>query len=178
MIKVIVASKNPVKINATKEGFCELFPDEEISVEGMSVPSEVSEQPMTDEETLRGAKNRATNAQNNEPSADYWVGIEGGLHPQNDSYLAFAWVVILSKNQYGESRTSTFNLPQKIAALIDQGVELGLANDQVFNESNSKQKGGAVGTLTHGVLGRTAYYVQPVVLALVPFINPRLFPSK
>ena len=88
---------------------------------------------------------------------------------------AFAWVVILSENTEGQSRTSTFYLPPKVVELVHEGVELGLANDQVFNETNSKTKGGAVGTLTHGVLGRTEYYVQAVMLALVAFINPDLY---
>lgn len=89
--------------------------------------------------------------------------------------MAFAWVVITSPNQKGQSRTSTFHLPPKVTELIHQGIELGHANDQVFGEKNSKQKGGAVGSLTNGVLGRTEYYVQPVVLALVPFLNQELY---
>lgn len=52
-----------------------------------------------------------------------------------------------------------------------QGIELGHANDQVFAEHNSKQKGGALGSLTNGLLGRTEYYVQAVILALVPHVK-------
>jgi len=37
----------------------------------------------------------------------------------------FAWVVILSSNQAGKSRTGTFFLPEKIAGLIRQGKEIG-----------------------------------------------------
>ncbi len=177
-MKVIVGSKNPVKINSSKVGFEKIFSKETFIVEGVDVPSGVSDQPMTDEETLQGAINRAKRAKADHPSADYWVGIEGGLDGDELGLLAFAWVAIVSKNQIGQSRTSTFHLPPKVTELIYQGIELGLANDQVFKETNSKQKGGAVGSLTNGVLGRTEYYVQAVTLALVPFLNPKLYPPQ
>ena len=96
---------------------------------------------------------------------------------KNTILLVFAWVVIRSKHQIGKSRTSTFHLPPKVTELIHQGIELGYANDMVFREHDSKQKGGAVGSLTNGELGRTEYYVQPVMLALIPFLHPHLYPS-
>jgi len=40
---------------------------------------------------------------------------------------------------------------------------------------NSKQKSGAVGHLTKGVIDRTAYYVPAVVLAYIPWENPELY---
>jgi non-canonical (house-cleaning) NTP pyrophosphatase len=45
----------------------------------------------------------------------------------------------------------------------------------VFGQENSKQKHGAVGSLTKNRINRTQLYVQAVQLALVPFINPGLF---
>ncbi|WP_258101902.1 inosine/xanthosine triphosphatase [Marinoscillum pacificum] len=175
MQKVIVASKNPVKINCTKEGFEKIFTESTFVFEGVSVPSDVSDQPMTDEETLQGAINRARNARQHSPDADFWVGIEGGIDELEDGMIAFAWVAVLSNDQLGKSRTSTFYLPPKVVQLIHEGIELGYANDQVFGEKNSKHKGGAVGSLTGGVLGRTEYYVQAVILALVPFRNPEIY---
>ncbi len=175
MQKVIVASKNPVKINCTKEGFEKIFPESSYDFEGVYVPSDVSDQPMTDEETLQGAINRARNARQHSPDADFWVGIEGGIDEVEDGMIAFAWVAVLSNDQIGKSRTSTFYLPPKVVQLIHEGIELGYANDEVFGEKNSKHKGGAVGSLTGGVLGRTEYYVQAVMLALVPFRNLEIY---
>lgn len=174
-MKIIVGSKNPVKINSAKIGFEQSFPNAELQVIGVSAPSKVSEQPMTNKETLLGAKNRAAYTKSHHPDADYWVGIEGGIENTSDGMEVFAWVVILSRNQSGQSRTSTFYLPPKVQTLIDKGIELGHANDQVFKESNSKQKGGAVGTLTQGLLDRTEYYVQPILLALIPHIQKTLY---
>lgn len=47
MKKVIVASTNPVKIEATKIGLSKMFPQESFDVRGFSVPSGISDQPMT-----------------------------------------------------------------------------------------------------------------------------------
>ncbi len=46
---------------------------------GLAAPSGVSEQPMTNYETLTGANNRALYCREEEPGANYWVGVEGGL---------------------------------------------------------------------------------------------------
>lgn len=40
---------------------------------------------------------------------------------------------------------------------------------------NSKHKGGSVGLLTDGAVGRTEYYEQTVCLALIPHKNPELY---
>ena len=174
-MKVIVASQNPVKINCAEIGFSQMFPGETIELVGVATSSRVADQPMTNEETLTGAKNRASNIKEKIKDADFWVGVEGGIEETADGMEAFAWVVILSKEGKGQSRTSTFYLPPKVCDLVLDGVELGHANDRVFAEHNSKQKGGAVGSLTNGLLPRTEYYVQAVILALIPFVNGKLY---
>ncbi|NVK85988.1 MAG: inosine/xanthosine triphosphatase [Cytophagia bacterium] len=174
-IKVIVASKNPVKIECAKNGFTKVFSPNEILVEGVSVPSGVAHQPMTDEETLTGAKNRAENAKEVQPEADFWIGIEGGIAEPFGNMEAFAWIYIISKDRKGKARTASFDLPPQIQELIHQGIELGVADDMVFNRSNSKQKNGAVGILTHDLINRAEYYEPAVILALIPFVNPELY---
>ncbi|MCK3685899.1 inosine/xanthosine triphosphatase [Maribellus sp. YY47] len=172
-MKIIVASKNPVKINATLEGFGDFF--DEVSVEGVSVESGVSDQPMSDEETLAGARNRVANAQKLFPGADFWIGVEGGLQREAEGLVAFAWIVITDGSQKGESRTTSFMLPPKVALLVESGYELGTANDMVFKQHNSKQKSGAVGLLTGDKIDRTQLYRQAVQLALIPFLNKELY---
>jgi len=177
--KIIIASTNPVKIQAALEGFQRMFPETPFEVQGISVPSGVSDQPMTDAETLRGALNRMAQAQRALPDADYWVGIEGGVEDRAGELEAFAWVVVTDRqrigtNRTGKSRTATFYLPEETARLVRQGIELGHADDQVFGRANSKQQNGSVGLLTGDVIDRTAYYEQAVILALIPFKNPRL----
>lgn len=176
MQNIIVASKNPVKIQAARSGFEAMF-KAAFQTKGCSVTSGVSDQPMSSAETLQGAKNRAKNAQLAYPIADFWVGIEGGIEAVGNTDMeAFAWIVILSKNQMGKAKTASFFLPPAITALIRTGMELGDADDQVFGDSNSKQKNGAVGLLTGDVMTRTGLYEEAIKLALIPFKNSNLYP--
>ncbi|PJF21617.1 MAG: inositol monophosphatase [Phototrophicales bacterium] len=173
-MNIVVASTNPVKIECTRLGFEQVFPNVELTLSGVSVPSGVSDQPMSDDETLQGALNRATNAQLAEPNADFWVGIEGGVADHQGELHCFAWVVVQSISKLGKGRTATFILPDEVAKLVRQGYELGHADDIVFGRQNSKQANGSVGILTKDILTRTSFYVPAVILALIPFIQPHL----
>jgi len=179
MKKIIIASKNPVKINATLSGFQRMFPNEQFEIESVSVSSDVSDQPKSDSETFRGACNRANNACQVNPKADFFVGIEGGIEEKNFEMEAFAWIVIKTKeNEFGKGKTGTFFLPPQVAELIKQGKELGDADDMVFGKTNSKQENGAVGILTDNVIDRTKYYVDAIIFALIPFKNKALYKYK
>ena len=170
-LTVLVGSKNPTKTNAVFSAFKEVF-KVPIEVVGLSVSSGVPDQPMSCVETKKGATNRAKNITNK--SADYHIGIEGGCSYEDGVLFAFAWVVTLSKKRKGLGKTSLFQLPKEIQKLIEQGVELGEADDLVFNRKNSKQKDGAVGILTGGLVDRSKYYKEAVVMSLIPFINKKL----
>ena len=112
MNKIIVASKNPVKIESTKDAFTKMFSNQVFEIEGMSVESGVSDQPMGEEETLLGATNRVNNVSLLSPEADYWVGIEGGSKIVDQGMETFAWVVIKSKNNLvSRGRTASSFLP-------------------------------------------------------------------
>lgn len=175
MPKVIVASKNPVKINAVSRGFEMMFPGEDFEVEGVSVSSGVNEQPNGSSEIFQGALNRAENL-SKIVNADFWVGIEGGVQEADSEMESFAWVVVKSNNgRLGKGRTGGFFLPPKIAELIKGGKELGEADDIVFGRVNSKQENGAVGILTDNAVDRTKSYADAVMFALIPFKNKSLY---
>jgi inosine/xanthosine triphosphatase len=176
MKRVAVASTNPVKIETTKLGFSKMFPSEVFQVEGVSAKSNVPDQPMGEEETLRGATNRVENVSVIVTDADYWVGIEGGLTKVEGEMEAYAWIVVKSKDgKIGKGRTGSFFLPKKMVELVKTGKELGEADDIVFGKVNSKQANGTVGNLTNDVITRTSYYEPAVILALIPFKNPELY---
>jgi inosine/xanthosine triphosphatase len=175
LIKVIVASSNPVKLQAIKLGFQQMFPDQEFLVEKLdSVPGTIS-QPRGDQETLQCAYDRMERAAKLAPLADFWAGVEGGIEDQGLQMSAFAWIVIKSGKKVGKGRTGTFYLPQSVANLVRQGRELGEADDIVFRRVNSKQADGAIGILTNNVVNRTQLYEQAVILALIPFKNLDLY---
>ena len=185
MTSIIVASENPVKITAVEKGFRAMFPEEDIVVSGVNVPSGVSHQPMTNVETEYGAQTRVANAKKVKPEGDFWVGIEGGVEENNTTMdcvqrssepsrraelESFAWIVIQSKDgRVGKGKTGTLILPPQVADLIQNGKELGEADDIVFQQKNSKHQNGAVGILTGNIIDRTKYYTDAVILALIPF---------
>ncbi len=174
-IEIIVASTNPVKLKAAEIGFKRMF-NEESQINGISVESGVSNQPLSEEETLKGAINRAKNARKENPNADYWVGLEGGVEEKEGEFHVFAWIVSLNKeNKIGKGKTGTFILPSKVAELIRQGKELGEADDIVFGRTNSKQDNGTIGILTGDVFTRAGFYSDAVIMSLIPFKNPELY---
>ncbi len=176
MNTVIVGSANPVKINAARHAFEQMLPAEVFTVKGVSVPSGVGEQPITDAETWQGARNRAQAAYAAHPTAAYTVGIEGGCDPLPGGPLSvFAWVVVRhADGRTGHGKTGTFFLPEEVAALVRGGLELGDADDRVFGQHNSKQQNGSIGLLTGNAITRTTYYTPAVVMALIPFVNTNL----
>ncbi len=184
MKTIVLSSNNPVKLQATRMGFSRMFPEEEFTFQTVSTPSLVADQPFSSEETLQGALNRARGARERVPEADYWVGIEGGVAESpageltKDELWVFAWVVVLNHDRLGKGCTGLFFLPPRLAQLVRQGVELGEADDIVFGRVNSKQGNGAVGLLTGDLIDRAAYYEPAVILALIPFRNPELYPPQ
>lgn len=170
---IIVASTNPVKIEAARLGFSRMFPQVDFHVTGAAITSNVSHQPMTSHETYQGAFSRAQNAAAAHPEADFTIGIEGGVEEIAGRLQVFAWVVVQSKDQFGKAQTGVFYLPEEVAQLVRQGLELGNADDVVFGRSNSKQANGSLGLLTDDALTRTDYYVQAVIMALIPFKKPQ-----
>ncbi|CAH0527033.1 inosine/xanthosine triphosphatase [Vibrio hippocampi] len=170
MKKVLIASLNPAKINAVKSAFLAVFEQDEFEFSGIDVPSEVADQPMSNEETLLGARNRVSNAKA-ALQADFYVGIEAGLEGSS----TFAWMIIESNGIIGQSRSASLMLPPAVVEQLSATNELGNVMDATFGTQNIKQQGGAISLLTKGELTRSSVYHQALILALIPFINSEHF---
>ncbi|WP_434762459.1 inosine/xanthosine triphosphatase [Vibrio fortis] len=173
MKTVTIASLNPAKINAVKSAFEAAFPQQEFDFKGVSVASGVADQPMSNQETYQGAINRVHNAAQAIPNSNFYVGLEAGI----EDNVTFAWMVIESNGQRGESRSASLMLPPQVIEKLAHANELGDVMDEVFGTDNIKQKGGAIGLLTHNQLTRSSVYHQALILALIPFVNPEHFPN-
>ncbi len=186
-IKVAVGSGNPCKLAAVKDAFKDACDASigagkyELLVEGVSAESGVSDQPMGDEETMKGARNRAEGArdvmraQSQEP--DFAVGLEGGIVDEGEEMWCMAWMAVLrvSTGEWGVARTAAFPLPKLMTALVRKGMELGDADDAVTGRSGSKTRGGTVGVVTQEVIPRGEYYRHALVLALARFTAEDIF---
>ncbi len=171
-MKIAVGSTNPVKVEAVRAMTARVWPDVEIV--SVSVPSGVDEMPMSDEETRRGAINRARVARER-VGADLGVGLEGGVHPEPFGLTLMGWVAVVDGNgRQGLAGAARLPLPQHIAQRVRAGEELGDVMDDILGDHNTKQKGGAVGALTAGLIPRIQAFAQAVAYALSPFIVPEL----
>jgi len=176
-VKVVVASRNPVKIGAVRQAFTTVFAAGPPDIVSVDVDSGVGDQPTSDAATRSGARARAHAARDVAPDADFWVGLEGGIDVFGEQLMAFAWMAIQGRcGDISEARSATLPLPPAVKELIDGGMELGAANDRVFATVNSKQGGGAYGLLTEGRYTREQIYTQTLIIALVPFVNS-LYPQ-
>ena len=177
-MKVVVASRNPVKVGATTQAFKTLFPDAVLDVTSVNVDSGAGDQPDSDGATRQGARMRALKSREAKPDADFWVGLEGGIEVIDDQLMAFAWMAVQGRvGDVSEARSPTLPLPPAVKKLVAEGLELGEANDRVFSTVNSKQGGGAFGLLTDGLYTREGIYAQTLIMALIPFVNA-LYPQS
>jgi inosine/xanthosine triphosphatase len=172
--RIAVGSTNPVKIGAARAVIAQCWPD--AGVEGVSVPSGVSDQPFGDDETIRGALARA-GAARAALGADLGVGIEGGVVERGDgSMFTCAWAAIVDADgRQGVGGSLAMPLPREVAEMIRGGLELGHAMDRLVREHNTKQGKGAVGILTAGLVDRQRAYEVLVSYALAPFLTPDLY---
>ncbi|MCP4362848.1 MAG: inosine/xanthosine triphosphatase [Chloroflexi bacterium] len=172
-MRVAVGSLNPIKVTAVTTTFIRIWSD--IDVVPVSVPSGVSAMPMSDEETMLGARNRATAARE-AVAADFGVGLEGGVQRESFGLALMGWVVVVDGNgRYGIGGCARLQLPDQIAQRVLSGEELGAVMDDLLQDHNSKQKGGAVGALTNNLVLRGESFATAAAYALAPFISSNFY---
>lgn len=110
-LKIAVGTTSEQKIGYLKEVLSEIGIKAEVIP--VDVKSEVSDQPITEEETRSGSINRAKAAFKNTPEADFGIGIEVGYHKnKNDDYEMFCCASIVDRSDSAESCfSSKFLLP-------------------------------------------------------------------
>ena len=171
---IAVGSTNPVKIGAVRAVLAALAPGAQI--DGVSVPSTVSDQPFGDDETIRGELASAAAARE-ALGAELGVGIEGGVVERADgSMRTCAWAAIVdAAGRSGVGGSLAMPLPTDVAAMIRDGIELGHAMDRLVGERDTKRGKGAVGILTAGLVDRQRAYEVLVSYALAPFLTVELY---
>lgn len=168
---IFVGSTNPVKINAVKQATVHQWPDAQIV--GLSVPSGINEQPMSDEETRKGARNRATAvlkaglAQQNIQGDVLGVGLEGGVMQLTDGWYSTVWVSVTDQTgEYFDSNGARFRIPNSIVEAIEAGTEMGDVLSQLFNGANVRHLNGFIGVVTRNFVTRTDEYAAIARLAI------------
>jgi inosine/xanthosine triphosphatase len=141
-------------------------------VTAVAVPSGVRNQPLSDEETVRGALNRAQAALA-ASGADVAVGVEGGVQDTPFGMFVGGWAAVVDRHgAIGIGAGGRVQLPEAIAEQIRDGAELGPAMDRFSGLQNVKHSQGAIGIFTAGLVSRTEALELAIVYALARFIAP------
>jgi inosine/xanthosine triphosphatase len=171
---IFVGSTNPVKINAVVAAVSETFPD--AAVLGVEVKSGVPSQPRSDDETRKGAINRAYAAlktatidqKNSDKNSMLGVGLEGGVFESESGELwSTVWACVAdSDGNIYESCGARFKVPKSIAKPILEGGEMGPVVDKITNDSDNRYGKGAIGVITKNFIDRTEEYTIIAKMAL------------
>ncbi len=166
-----VGSQNPAKVEAVREILQEYSHLKDAKIEGVDVSSDISEQPLSLEETVRGAANRARNSFGD---CSYSVGIESGLVavPYTKSgYMDLCAAVIYDGTEVHVGLSSSFEFPDKeiTRMIVEDGIDMAQAVNQAGLTSDPAigSKQGAVGILTKGRVDRKEYTKQALRMALI-----------
>ncbi len=174
--RIAIGSTNPVKRRAAQTVLAPLY--DGAMFMGVDAASGVADQPWGDEETRRGAINRARAAQF-ATDADLGIGFEGGVVESEIGLLTCNWVAVVAREgQIGVGGGGGELLPERVAAVLRAGGELGPAMDALTGSHNTKQGEGSVGILTAGLVNRQTIYEISLRLALAPFRSPQWYEAQ
>ncbi|OAJ35905.1 hypothetical protein BDV3_000286 [Batrachochytrium dendrobatidis] len=170
VLHIVVGSTNAAKLRAARTACSQIFSTHSVIVEGLSVPSGVAAQPLSDNETIRGAENRAKASLCARPQSDY--GIEGGIHQIGDRWFESGWIAVLSnKGEMGLASSGRFELSKKIMSKILTGQELAEVIDELSGLKDVRSNSGAMGLISNGLIQRDDMYVSGVIFAFGPFVS-------
>lgn len=159
-MKIAIGSKNPAKITAVEEA----FKDHHFDIMAVDAASGVSEQPMSDEETIKGALNRAIEAAE-KAGASIGIGLEGGVQQTPHGLLLCNWGALTAKGRKpiiaGGARLL---LPEEVAEKVLAGNELGPVMDEYAKKQNVRKNEGAVGIFTNGQVNRSEMFLHVMKL--------------
>jgi inosine/xanthosine triphosphatase len=156
MPKCYLGSTNRVKVAATKQVL------KQFEVVGLPVNSQVSAQPLSDLETIEGAKNRALAL----PKDGLRIGLEAGVQLHHDMLFLVNWGVLIDENHRCYYAGGTrIPLPEFMKEeLLVKKIELADVMDSYMSTANIREKQGAIGVFTQNVVKRKDIFIHIVKL--------------
>ncbi len=170
---IAIGTKNTAKVQALEEILKDYPHFQDLQIVPFSVSSEVSEQPLSLEETIQGAKNRAKNGFVACDGCSYGFGIESGLIEAPGAQTGFFNVCVCSiyngKDFYIGLSTG-FEIPPSILSLItEKKMDMSQAclHSGITDNTHIGSQEGLIGILTKGRVDRKEYSKQAMMSALV-----------
>jgi inosine/xanthosine triphosphatase len=140
--------------------------------------------PLTDEQLMRGARDRARAVRdlllNEGVSARFCVGLEGGFHSfeLDDGWhtLLRGWACVTDGEREVFGVSPSISVPSFIARRVTEGgVELSAVIDDVAGERDVRSRQGAWGVLSRDLLTRADSFEAALIAAFAPFYNESLY---
>lgn len=187
-IIIAVGSTRKPKVGAVRDAVASLgpllAPEKQIEVVGVEVESGVGHTPVSREELMQGARQRAEAVaklaeQFGEPW-DYFVGLEGGLDVirENEQRRIFleSWAYVSDGVSGFFGRSGSIEVADQIAEeVVDRGVELSVAIDHFAGEVGIRDAQGAWGVLSGNLITRQDSFRVAVTAAFAPFYNYKVY---
>ncbi len=177
MMIIAVGSTNQIKVQAVEEVIAG-YPDlAQAQVVSLAVPSAISDQPLSLEEVVRGAKNRAENAFAACKGCTYAFGIESGLCEApgiKTGFLEACICCIYDGKHHMLGLSCGFEIPPAILErVLEEKMDLSQACYHSGITTNAKLGAaeGLIGILTKGRINRKEYTKQCVITALIQLEN-------
>ena len=172
-MKIAVGSRNPVKVKAVKRAFSRAFG--KCEVVAVLVSSGVSNMPMSFNESVKGAKNRAKEVLE-ELEADFGVGLEGGFEKtEHGTFMSGCVAIVDRKGRWGIGGGTRILMPECVVKKVEKGKELGDVMDEIRGLRNTKQHDGAAGYFTKNLIPRTEGFENATIYALARFFREELY---
>src|SRR5690625_2719281 len=150
MMKIVVGSTNPAKVHAVQD----ILIHKRATIVSVNVDSGVQSQPLSEEETMTGAHNRAINALK-KTNAQLSFGLEGGVTETKLGLMLCNWGVLRSrKGNMWVASGAKIILPDHVAAEVKEGKQLGEIIANIVHDKKQAKKQGAVGLYTAGWVNR------------------------
>jgi inosine/xanthosine triphosphatase len=172
-MKIAVGSANPAKIRSVQSVTDTLFPGSVI--QGVKTESGVSEEPMSAEEMIEGAINRAKRSRDL-LDADYGIGMEGGHEIIGERQFVCGFIAVVDRSgKIGIGASSRMELPQKIVKRMKAGEQFHDIVDDLSGEDAMGTKQGLMGILSNGHISREVSYAHGLIFAFSPFISDKKY---
>lgn len=160
-MKVAIGSKNKTKVRAVENVFISVINPQIVAID---VPSGVSAQPFSDEETMKGAKNRAYRALV-ETDSDIGIGLEGGVMETGEGLLLCNWGALkLKDGSEFIAGGARILLPEEISEGLRKGFELSHVMDEYTSKHDVRSNEGAIGIFTNSLIQREEMFTHIVKL--------------
>ena len=129
-----------------------------------NVDSGVSDQPMSEDETIRGAINRSKSAMTFCKDCDFSVGLEGGLHNTDGNlYLICAAAVFSKKGELSVGVSEKTALPPEVSKQVLAGGSFGVIIRQYLSEiSDNKPALNGEKKKCEELISRRKYFTQAI----------------